>query len=185
MAKIPSLILSAREKWKYRGQIRPSFAKPIEAGQESVWDYPRPPRIERDSREFIVMRTGTVVAKTSRAIRVLETASPPTFYLPPQDVRIDLLAEANGNSICEWKGLARYWSIALPDQRLLRNAAWSYDDPFEGFEQIAGYFSFYPRLVDCSVDGRRVLPQPGHSYGGWVTPEIIGPFKGEAGTESW
>ena len=185
MAKIPTWIRAAREHWTYHGQIRPPFAELVKGDQESVWDYPRPPRIENDSRETIVMRHGTVIAKTNQAIRVLETASPPTFYLPPQDVFTDVLAEALGDSICEWKGLARYWSVALPDQQLLRDAAWSYDDPFEGFEPIAGYFSFYPRLLECYVDGNRVSPQPGNSYGGWVTPEVIGPFKGEAGTGSW
>ncbi|TWU13882.1 hypothetical protein CA54_27230 [Symmachiella macrocystis] len=185
MAKIPSWIRPARENWTYHGQTRPPFAVPPEAGQESVWDYPRPPRIESDSREVVVSRNGIEIARTNRALRVLETASPPTYYLPPLDVRVDYLAEASGDSICEWKGLARYWSVALPDQRLLQNAAWSYEDPFEGCEQIAGYFSFYASLLECYVDGTRVKPQPGTIYGGWVTHEVVGPFKGESGSENW
>lgn len=185
MAKIPSWIRPARENWTYDGQDRPPFAEPPKAGQESVWDYPRPPRIESDSREVVVSRNGIEIARTNRAFRVLETASPPTFYLPAQDVRVDLLATASGSSICEWKGLARYWSIALPDQPLHRNAAWSYDDPFEGCEKIAGYFAFYAGRLECYLAGVRVQPQPGNSYGGWVTPEVTGPFKGEAGSENW
>ncbi len=183
MTKIPPWIRQAREKWKYRGQVRPDFAEPTQDGQESVWDYPRPPRVEPDSREVIVTHDAIVIAQTTRAIRVLETASPPTFYLPPEDVRVDLLQQSPGGSVCEWKGQATYWSIALPDR--LHSAAWSYEAPFQGFEPIAGYFAFYPALLECYVAGNRVEPQPGRIYGGWVTPEIVGPFKGEAGTESW
>jgi uncharacterized protein (DUF427 family) len=117
-------------------------------------------------------------------VRVLETASPPTFYLPPEDVRVDLLQEASGSSLCEWKGRARYWSIVAGDGQL-DSAAWSYEEPFDGFTEIAGYFSFYPAVLECYVDSVRVEPQPGGLYGGWITPEVVGPFKGEPGTESW
>ena len=185
MTEIPAWIRQAREKWEHRGRVRPAFAEPVSEGQESVWDYPRPPRVEADSREVIVRWNEIVIAKTNGAMRVLETASPPTFYLPPKDVRIDLLGEAPSGSLCEWKGQARYWSIVLPERQLLRNSAWSYEDPFDGFRQIAGYFSFYPGILECYVGGRRVEPQPGNIYGGWITPEVVGPFKGEAGTESW
>ena len=185
MAEIPTWIQHVREKWEYCGQVRPAFAKLVKKGQESVWDYPRPPRVEADSREVVVTRNETVIAKTNRAMRVLETASPPTFYLPPNDVRVDLLEKAAGGSLCEWKGQARYWSIVLPERQPLHEAAWSYEAPFEGFEQIASYFSFYPGMLECHVAGRRVEPQPGNIYGGWVTPEVVGPFKGEAGTERW
>jgi uncharacterized protein (DUF427 family) len=115
----------------------------------------------------------------------LETASPPTFYLPPEDVRVDLLRAEKSDSLCEWKGEALYWSLLLPDQAPLSNTVWSYEDPFEGFEQIAGYFSFFPGLLECYVDGIRVEPQDGNIYGGWVTPEVVGPFKGDFGTEDW
>ena len=185
MAEIPARILQARKKWEYRGQVRPSFAEHVDEGKESVWDYPRPPRVEEDRREVVVKWNEALLATTNRAIRVLETASPPTFYLPPNDVRINLLEEAPGNSLCEWKGQARYWSIVFPECQPLRNVAWSYEDPFEGFERIAGYFSFYPGRLECYVGGMRVKAQPGNIYGGWVTSEVVGPFKGRPGTESW
>jgi len=149
-----------------------------------VWDYPRPPRIEQDWREVLVKHADTLLAQSTRALRVLETASPPTFYLPPGDVRLDRMQPASGSSLCEWKGQARSWSVALPDTRL-RNAAWSYEDPYPQFADLAGYLAFYPALVECYVDGDRVQPQSGGLYGGWITPEIVGPFKGEPGTESW
>jgi uncharacterized protein (DUF427 family) len=132
-----------------------------------------------------VVRVGDVlVAETTAAVRVLETASPPTVYLPPGDVRTERLAPGAGGSHCEWKGAARYWDVVLPDRRIV-GAGWSYDAPFEEFASLAGYLSFYPALVECFVDDVRVQPQPGGFYGGWVTPEIVGPFKGEPGTSGW
>lgn len=184
MTEFLESIRQARAKWKYRGQGRPSFAKPAVEGQESVWDYPRPPRIEADARRVVVKWREATIADSTRSVRVLETASPPTFYLPPQDVRVELLQRAPGGSLCEWKGLADYWSITVDNERL-NSAAWSYEEPFPEFEGIAGHFSFYPAVLECYVEGVRVEPQPGGFYGGWVTPEIIGPFKGEPGTESW
>lgn len=176
---------AARSMWRHVGDERPPFAAVPGEGQESVWDYPRPPRLSSDAREVIV-RTGAVeIARTRRAMRVLETASPPTFYLPPEDVRTDLLEPAAGGSVCEWKGRASYWSVVAYGERL-PSAAWSYPRPTAArFEPIAGWFSFYPARLDCFVDGVRVAPQPGRFYGGWVTPDVIGPFKGEPGTESW
>ena len=185
MAEIPAWIRQARDKWEYRGQQRPEFADPAAEGQESVWDYPRPPRVEEDAREVVVQLDETVVARTVRAVRVLETASPPTFYLPPADVRTEFLAPSPGGSVCEWKGAARYWSLLLPLAEPLVNAAWSYEEPFAGFEMIAGYLSFYPARLACFIDGVRADPQPGGLYGGWITPELAGPFKGQPGTEAW
>lgn len=117
-------------------------------------------------------------------MRLLETASPPTFYVPPDDVRTASLKMATGASRCEWKGEASYWSVILPGQRL-KAVAWSYDDPLPGYERIRGYFAFYPAALECSVDAVPVVAQPGRLYGGWVTPEIVGPFKGEPGSEGW
>ncbi|TWU22729.1 DUF427 domain-containing protein [Bythopirellula polymerisocia] len=185
MAEIPANIQRAREQWRYRGQERPPFAEPVDDTQESVWDYPRPPRIEIDSRQVIVRYCDTLVAETIQAFRVLETASPPCFYVPRQAISDGVLVRSPGSSFCEWKGSAQWWSIVLPDRTKLLNAAWSYEEPFEGFERIAGFVSFYPALVECYVQGIRVQPQPGRFYGGWVTPEVVGPFKGLPGTESW
>jgi uncharacterized protein (DUF427 family) len=124
------------------------------------------------------------IARSSRTIRVLETASPPTFYIPPDDVTMKAMERAVDGSLCEWKGQAAYWTVTLPGQRLER-VGWSYPEPFPGFEAIRNYFAFYPAPLECFVDGIRVLPQPGRFYGGWVTPELVGPFKGEPGSETW
>lgn len=185
MDEIPAWIRRARQHWQYRGQVRPEFAETIVEGQESVWDYPRPPRVELDKRDVIVKWGEFTIAKTNRAFRVLETASPPTFYLPRDDVRLDLFSESPQGSFCEWKGQASYLSLILPQRQMLRNVAWSYEEPFPEFEQIAGALSFYPAHLECYVAGIRVEPQPGSIYGGWVTPEVFGPFKGEPGTEHW
>jgi uncharacterized protein (DUF427 family) len=152
--------------------------------QESVWDYPRPPLLEAFSRRVVVRFNGTEVASTTAAYRVLETSHPPTFYLPPQDVDTTLLRPAPGSSVCEWKGAARYWSIVV-DGAVAESAAWSYPEPTHDFRTIAGYFSFYPALLECFVEGVRVMPQPGGFYGGWITPNIVGPFKGDPGTWGW
>ncbi len=181
---MPEWARRGRAGWRYFGQERPPFAQNVKAGQESVWDYPRPPRLERDRREVTVHASSQIIARSSNAIRVLETASPPTFYLPPEDVRTDLLKPAPGGSMCEWKGEARYSTVVLPD-RTLEAVAWSYPDPFPEFEEICDYVSFYPARLECYVDGHRVAPQPGGFYGGWVTPEVFGPFKGDPGSGGW
>ncbi|CAN5917032.1 DUF427 domain-containing protein [soil metagenome] len=174
----------ARSLWRYIGQERPPFAAEPAPGQESVWDYPRPPRLQIDPREVIVRLGQTDIARSTRAIRVLETASPPTFYLPREDVRIERLQPSPGSSMCEWKGQARYWSVVV-DDRKLEGAAWVYPDPLPDFEAIRGYFAFYPTQLECFVGGVRALPQPGRFYAGWVTPELTGPFKGEPGSQGW
>ncbi len=114
----------------------------------------------------------------------METASPPTFYLPPTDIDLARIVPAPGTSFCEWKGAASYWSVDAGDD-VLERVGWSYGDPLPGFEEIAHHLSFYPGRIECTVDGVRVEPQPGGFYGGWVTPEIVGPFKGEGDTGWW
>lgn len=170
--------------WTHSGRTRPPFAQMPAEGQESVWDYPRPPILVADARHVQVRLGEVVLAGTRRASRVLETASPPTFYLPPDDVRMDLLVPSAGTSWCEWKGRARYWSVRDGDD-LIRDVAWSYPDPRPAFEAIRGHLSFYPGRVACYVDDERVRPQPGGFYGGWITSEIVGPVKGDAGTSGW
>ena len=170
--------------WKFTGTERPSFAELPRPGQESVWDYPRPPQCVADSRTVIVKLGDQAIARSNQAVRVLETASPPTFYIPPSDVDFKLLTLGVGRSFCEWKGAATYWSVAVEGQ-LIKNAGWSYQNPTRAFATIAGYVSFYPALLNCTVDGEAVRPQPGEFYGGWVTNEIVGPFKGEPGTGGW
>jgi uncharacterized protein (DUF427 family) len=170
--------------WQYRGQERPAFAEEPRPGQESVWDYPRPPAVVVEPRQVEVRLGDLVIADSRQNYRILETASPPTFYIPPQSVRKQLLELSRESSVCEWKGVAQYWALINPP-RSQQSIAWSYPSPNRPFEAIAGYFSFYPAVVECFVDGERVRAQPGEFYGGWVTGEIVGPFKGEPGTGHW
>ena len=181
----PDRVRQAQALWKNIGKQRPAFAIGPAEGQESVWDYPRPPAILSDEREVVVRFREVEVARTTRAVRVCETASPPTFYLPAADVTAEYLRPADGGSFCEWKGQATYWSLAIPDYPLQRNVGWSYEQPLPEFNTIRGFLSFYPAKVDCYVAGHAVKPQPGGFYGGWITPEIVGPFKGEPGTSGW
>jgi uncharacterized protein (DUF427 family) len=184
MSSTPEWAKRARLTWHYRGQQRPPFAVVPGPGQESVWDYPRPPRLEPDNREVIVCAGVHEIARTRRAMRLLETASPPGFYLPPDDVRTEWLSEAPGISRCEWKGEARYWSVNVGG-RVIALAAWSYPSPPPEYDEIRGWFAFYPSLLECFVASARALAQPGRFYGGWITPEVAGPFKGEPGSEGW
>jgi len=174
----------ARAMWQWVGDERPPFA--IEPGpeQESVWDYPRPPRIVADTREVIVKLGTTIVASTRHALRVLETASPPTFYLPTADIDMRLIEPAPGSSHCEWKGEARYFSVK-GEHELLTAVGWSYPEPHPEYAALRDHLSFYPARIECTVNAQRVLPQPGKFYGGWITAELAGPFKGEPGSGNW
>jgi uncharacterized protein (DUF427 family) len=155
-------------------------------GQESVWDYPRPPRVEAVTERISVVIDGIEIASSTSALRVLETAGAPVYYVPPGDVRRELLVATARTTACEWKGEARYWSIATPADRVIPNAAWSYQVPLPGFEAIAGHFAFYAWAVDEAwVGDELAMPQPGHFYGGWVTSRIVGPFKGGPGSFGW
>jgi uncharacterized protein (DUF427 family) len=154
-------------------------------GQESVWDYPRPPRVEETSRHIRVVFNGNVIAETRCAKRVLETSHPPVYYIPPEDVKMEYLRRASRTSYCEWKGRAVYYTVSVGDKQA-ENAAWYYPDPAPGFEAIKEHLAFYPQLMDaCYVDGERVKAQAGGFYGGWITSDIVGPFKGEPGTWGW
>ncbi|MFF7240851.1 DUF427 domain-containing protein [Streptomyces collinus] len=152
---------------------------------ESVWDYPRPPALRRDPRRIVVECAGEVLADTTGAWKIMETSHPPVFYLPAADIRGDLLRSASHRTWCEWKGLADYWDVLVgPDIRAL--AAWSYPDPRPPYEELADHFAFYAGRVDrCTVDGYTVQPQEGDFYGGWITPEVRGPFKGGVRTHGW
>jgi uncharacterized protein (DUF427 family) len=132
----------------------------------------------------VILWGSTEVARTHRALRVLETSHPPSFYIPWEDVDRSLLQPAPGSSVCEWKGPATYWSL-VEGERRLPNVAWSYPRPSAGSAALAGCVAFYPRDLECRVGGEAVLPQPGGFYGGWITPELVGPFKGGPGTSGW
>jgi len=168
---------------------RPAQIEPVGPGEESVWDYPRPPMIDDAPAAVRITLEGHILAETTRAKRIKETASPPTVYINPDDCNFTLLKEAPGVSICEWKGKAQYFDIHLPSGTHVRQAAWSYPDPFEniikGMDQLADWICFYPSKAECYVGDERVRPQPGQFYGGWVTAQIKGPFKGEPGTGGW
>lgn len=153
-------------------------------GQESVWDYPRPPRLERTDRLVRVELDGTLVAESRRAHRVLETSQPPAYYVDPADVRMDLLVPSTHHTFCEWKGLASYYDVVLAATRS-DQAAWTYLDPTPAFMPIRGHVAFYAQQLDCFVGGEPVTSNAGTFYGGWITRDIVGPFKGGAGTAHW
>ena len=154
-------------------------------GQESVWDYPRPPRVEDSSKHIQVILNGEVIAETRRAKRVLETSSPPVYYFPPEDVKRAFFTPTQRHTYCEFKGAASYYTITVGDVTV-ENGAWYYPDPSPGYEALRDFIAIYPSKMDaCLVDGERVRPQAGDFYGGWITSEIVGPFKGEPGTQGW
>jgi uncharacterized protein (DUF427 family) len=154
--------------------------------QESVWDYPRPPRVEDVSQSVRVVFNGVTIAESTRARRVLETSHPPGYYIPPEDIAMEYLQRVpKAQSWCEWKGHAIYYHVQVGDQRAER-AGWAYPEPTPGFVSIAGYVAFYAGKMDgCYVGDEKVEPQPGGFYGGWITSNIVGPFKGGPGTVGW
>lgn len=155
-------------------------------GQESVWDYPRPPALEPTSSRVRVVHAGRTIAETTRAIRILETSQPPGFYLPPDDVDLTVLTPSSTSTACEWKGLASYVDLTVPGSPTVADAAWTYPSPAPRFAAIAGHLAFYPQRVDaCFVDDEQVEPNEGSFYGGWITSKVVGPFKGGPGTWGW
>jgi uncharacterized protein (DUF427 family) len=158
-------------------------------GQESVWDYPRPPRLESSPRWIQVRFGGILLADSRRTLRVLETSHPPVYYLPPADVRMEYLVPSPRRSWCEWKGLASYYDVVVPDAAAARradNAAWFFAEPTLPYKELRGWVAFYPSAMDaCLVDGEPVQAQPGDFYGGWITRDVLGPFKGDPGTSDW
>lgn len=178
---------SGRTGW--RSGWRPEGAPVPGPGEDSVWDYPRPPIIDDCPGAVRVAFGGHVIADTVRAKRIKETASPPTIYIHPDDIDFTLVKEGQGLSVCEWKGKAEYYDVVLPGGKRVRQAGWGYPDPFEaiitGMKDLKDWICFYPGKVECYVAGERVRPQPGQFYGGWITDQIKGPFKGEPGTGGW
>jgi len=172
--------LAGRSHWRYTGAERPPFAEASEAGQESVWDYPRPPRIECMTSQVEVFSGGDCIARTRRAARVCETAGAPTWYVPPDDVEAAFLNYDGGQSVCEWKGVAQGFSV-----NGIRDAGWRYTHMFAEFAELYLWCAFYPTKLQCLVDGEVVQGQPGGYYGGWVTPNLTGPIKGGPGSSGW
>jgi uncharacterized protein (DUF427 family) len=160
--------------------MRPQRIEPG-PGQESVWDYPRPPIAVPFDGRIRIVHDGRVVADTTSAWRVLETSQPPAFYLPPAGIDLSRLTRSESTTHCEWKGMATYWR--LDD---IADVAWSYATPTGSFAAITGHFAFYAQKVDeCWVDDELVQPNPGNFYGGWITSAVVGPFKGAPGTMGW
>jgi uncharacterized protein (DUF427 family) len=154
-------------------------------GQESVWDYPRPPRLEESSKHIQVVFNGEVIADTRRAKRVLETSHPPVYYIPLEDIQQRYLTRTQRSSFCEWKGQAAYYTVTVGD-RSVADAAWFYPNPTPAFAGIKDYVAFYPSKMEaCYIEGEKVTAQPGDFYGGWITSAIVGPFKGGVGTWGW
>ena len=153
---------------------------------ESVWDYPRPPRLEPVPHRIRVKHRGITVADTPASLRILETSHPPVYYIPHSNVTADLLRpSASRQSFCEFKGLASYWDLVVGGV-VVREAGWSYERPVAAYAQLAGHVAFYASKVDeCWIDGERVAAQPGDFYGGWITANLRGPFKGSPGTLAW
>jgi uncharacterized protein (DUF427 family) len=154
---------------------------------ESVWDYPRPPRLEPVAKRLQVTLGGAVIADTVRGHRVLETSHPPVYYFPIEDVADGALVPSTSRrSVCEWKGVAAYYDVVGGDGRRVDRGGWSYRSPTAGFEAIRDAVAFFPAPMDsCTVAGEPVTPQPGGFYGGWITSDLVGPFKGAPGTMGW
>ncbi|NES94757.1 MAG: DUF427 domain-containing protein [Desertifilum sp. SIO1I2] len=154
-------------------------------GQESVWDYPRPARLEDTSKHIRIIFNNEILAETDRAKRVIETSHPPVYYIPPEDIKLEYLRETTAQTWCEWKGWCRYYDLSLGD-KTASHAAWRYVQPTPPFIAIQEYYGFYAQAMDaCFVNDEQVTPQPGDFYGGWITSDLVGPFKGGPGTRGW
>jgi uncharacterized protein (DUF427 family) len=162
---------------------------PTESGQESAWDYPRPPRLESVTVRLQVVLGGVTIADTTRGYRVLETSHPPNYYFPLADVLDGALVPADGSSYCEWKGRARYYDVRVPGvagDHVAPGAAWGYDTPSDAFAPLRDHVAFYAAPMEaCIVDGEVAIAQPGGFYGGWITSTVVGPFKGGPGSRGW
>ncbi|MEL6494748.1 MAG: DUF427 domain-containing protein [Cyanobacteria bacterium J06623_7] len=165
--------------------LRPNRIEP-QPGQESVWDYPRPPRLEPSAKQIRIVFNDVEIANSDRSYRVLETSHPPVYYLTPEDICLEYLTHvASSRSFCEWKGLAGYYNLRVGSREII-NAAWYYPEPTPQFAPIKDYLAFYPSKMDaCYVAGELVQAQAGDFYGGWITADIVGPFKGEPGSWGW
>jgi len=158
---------------------------PVAPGQRSVWTFPRPAIAEPCPARVMIEHRGIIIADTRASVRTLETSHPPSYYIPPGDIAPGVLRRAAGSSFCEWKGSALYWDVVICDLVLPR-VGWSYPDPTPAFASLRDHVAFYAAPFDrCSVDGETVVPQPGAFYGGWITADLVGPFKGIPGSMGW
>lgn len=182
---IPAWVEQARASWSWRGSIRPPFAIDPAPHQESVWDYPRPPIVVADKRHVLIKLGNVVIADSRGTFRLLETSHPPSWYVPRADIDMSHIERVSGSSFCEWKGHAEYFDVLGVDIRLGR-AAWGYPNPIDSmYDDLGGTIAFYATNLQCFVNGEQVLPQAGGFYGGWITSDLCGPFKGDPGTSGW
>ena len=180
---IPDWLLKSRSKWQFNGTSRPDFAIEPKHGQISVWDFPRPPALVPCNKTLQVFSNDILLVSSTLSLAVQETASPPTYYVPQKDIRLEqFIKVADKKSLCEWKGTSTYWALKTNPSFPV---AWSYTKPFPPFEPLTDYLAFYPQHLECYLDGERVIPQPGGFYAGWITKDLVGPFKGEPGTGHW
>jgi uncharacterized protein (DUF427 family) len=159
---------------------------PVQVGQESVWDYPRPPRLEKTNKNIKIVFNGVTIVDSNDAYRVLETSHPPVYYIPQKDIKMEYISRnSEHTSFCEWKGQCNYWDLDVNGHKL-EAKIFSYENPTTSFVPIQGHLSFYAGPMDgCFVEGERVTPQPGYFYSGWITKDVVGPFKGSSGTMHW
>lgn len=158
---------------------------PVRPGQRSVWDFPRPAIAEQCGAHIRIILGRHVIAETRASICTFETSHPPSYYIPPDDIMPDILRAAGGSSFCEWKGSATYWDVVV-EGLVLPRVGWSYGNPAPAFEMLRDYVAFYAAPFDrCSVNGETVIPQPGSFYGGWITRDLSGPFKGIPASMGW
>ncbi len=179
--RVPGWLHKARTQWTNTGAERPDFAIDPAEGQESVWDYPRPPALDPVGQQVEVVGSNGVIASSDRSLRVLETSHPPSYYVPGDSLDRSKLVTLKTQSHCEWKGTATYFAEPGSDVAV----GWTYNSPYPEFGEWAGWVSFYPGRVRCLVDGHVAEAQPGNVYGGWITPDVVGPFKGDPGTGHW
>lgn len=170
----------ARSKWTYTGKVRPPFAEPPGPGQESVWDFPRPPRIEPVGLVLSVQSGDAILARTGKGYRVLETAGAPTYYFPPDDVDVTAVEVRPETFHCEWNGFSNATST-----RDVPAAGWVMTAVYPEYAGLFGWYAFYPQRLHCFIGDERVTGQPGGYYGGWVTPALSGPIKGGPGSSGW
>lgn len=154
-------------------------------GQESVWDYPRPPKLEPSTKRIRIVFNSVTIVDTQKAMRMLETSHPPVYYIPPDDAQMQYFSPTPRSTFCEWKGVASYYTLAVEDKQCV-NGAWYYPSPTARFADMKDYIAVYPSQMDaCYVDDEVVQSQAGDFYGGWITKDIVGPFKGGAGSWGW
>lgn len=182
---IPMTPRLAREAERWKASVKPPFVDPPGPGQRSVWDFPRPPAVERVLDRVTIEFGGRTVVDTQRCLRVNETASPPTYYVPRADIEDGVLQPGQGLSMCEWKGRARYFDLVVGESRSVQ-AAWDYPSVSDEYAVLADHVAFYASRVErCTVAGEVVRPQAGQFYAGWITSDLAGPFKGDPGTQGW